>query len=233
MKDIRADSKYQLTSILRGIDISVPPRNEGRKTKLETWSVCRLLATLAKHGEIVYPMELTKRERPDFLLKTGARRIGIEITEAINQEYAKATTLPEANADGAIIDPSLFKWGTPPRKLPDLRSIVSRRKLTGPGWEGSSVEIEYADAIFDIATSKTEKLRSPGFEKFTENWLAVYCNIVLPILELEVANLFFREKVMNYWSDNSFSRVLVEKGQTIISYSRDRTDIMDLVNLWQ
>jgi hypothetical protein len=68
MKSISADSKDQLTSILRGIDISVPPRKEGRKTPhLETWSICHLLATLAQCNEIVYPMELTKRERPDFL----------------------------------------------------------------------------------------------------------------------------------------------------------------------
>lgn len=233
MKDIKANSSEELLSILRDIDIRVPLRNEGRTTEhCENWSVCRLLATLAKHNEIDFPIQLTKRERPDFLLKAGDCQIGVEVTEAVNPEYAKAVTLSEADADGAIIDPSLFKWRTPSRKLTDLRSIVSRKKLTGPGWEGSSVEIEYADAILDVMMSKTEKLRSQGFNRFTENWLAVYCNITLPALELEEANLFFVEKAMNYWSNTTFSRVFVEKGGTIISYSRNRADIMDLENLW-
>jgi hypothetical protein len=233
MEDIKANNSEELLTILRNIDIRVPPRNEGRTTEhRQAWSICRLLPTLAKHNKIGFPMQLTKRERPDFLLKTGDCQVGVEVTEAVNPEYAKAVTLPEADADGAIIDPSLFKWRTPSRRLTDLRSIVSQKKLTGPGWEGNSVEVEYADAILEVIMSKTEKLRSQGFDKFTENWLAVYCNITLPCLELEEANLFFVEKAMNYWSDSAFSRVFVEKGEAIISYSRDRTEVMDLENLW-
>ncbi|MDA8089881.1 MAG: hypothetical protein M0Z61_06635 [Nitrospiraceae bacterium] len=235
MKDIKADNNTELLAILKNIDISVPPRNEGRTTEhCETWSICRLLATLMKHNRIGFPIQLIKRERPDYLLKAGNRHIGIEITEAINEEHAKATTLPEANEDGAIIDPSLFKWGTPPRKLTDLRSIVSRKKLTGPGWEGSTVESEYADAIFDVITRKTKKLRARTFDRFTENWLAIYCNITLPILEINEANEFFAEKASNYWLEkDSFSEVFVEKGENIISYTRDRVEIMPLVDLWR
>jgi hypothetical protein len=234
MKDIKAENSAELLRILKNVDISVPPRDEGRTTEhCETWSICRLLATLTKHNRIGFPMQLTKRERPDFLLKTGDRYIGIELTEAINEEYAKATTLPQANEDGAIFDPSLFKWGTPPRKLRDLHSIVSRKKLTGPGWEGNSVEGEYADAIFNVITSKTEKLRQQDFDKFIENWLAIYCNITLPALELDEANLFFTGKAVDYWSEGGFSEVFVEKGEIVVSYSRDRTEVMWLEDLWR
>jgi hypothetical protein len=177
MKDIIAFNSTELFSILENADISTPPRNKGRTTAhCETWSICRLLATLAKHERLDFPIRLKKRERPDFLLVSGNRHIGIEVTEAINPEYAKATTLPEADIVGSIIDPSLFKWGTPPRKLHELRSIVSRKKLTGPGWEGKSVEREYAKAVSDVITVKMEKLNKTGFEIFAENWLAIYCN---------------------------------------------------------
>lgn len=234
MKDIKANNNEELLSVLRNIDIRVPPRNEGRTTEhCETWSICRLLATLVKHSKIGFPMQLTKRERPDFLLKSEGRYIGIEVTEAVNPEYAKAATLPEADAEGAIIDPSLFKWGTPQRNLHDLRSIVSRKKLTGPGWEGNSVESEYADAILHVITVKTEKLQAQDFEKFTDNWLAVYCNITLPALELELANLYFVERAVNYWSESGFSKVFVEEGDAIISYSSDRAEVMELENLWR
>ena len=234
MKDVRANNRGELFRLLESIDIRVPPRNKGRTTEhCETWSICRLLATLAKHDKIDYPIQLTKRERPDFLLMAGERCIGIEVTEVINQEYAKATTLPEADTDGSVIDPSLFKWGTPPRKLHDLRSIVCRKKLTGPGWEGTSVESEYADAIFNVITLKTEKLQTQSFEKFAENWLAVYCNITLPVLDLDDANQFFMEKAVNYWTEDGFSGVFVEEGESIIGYSRDRTEVMQLTNLWR
>ncbi len=234
MKDIKALNSTELLNILRNADIRVPPRNEGRTTDhCETWSICRLLATLAKHNMLNFPIRLTKRERPDFLLVTGERHIGIEVTEAINPEYAKATTLPEADFEGTVIDPSLFKWGSTPRKLHELRSIVSRKKLTGPGWEGMSVESEYAEAILDVIDLKTEKLQATGFERFPENWLAVYCNVMLPALELEDANQFFVKRAVNYWKEDGFSAVFVEKGESIILYSRNRTEVMQLMNLWR
>ncbi len=234
MKDIRTGTSGELFKILAGIDIRVPPRSEGRTTEhCETWSICRLLATLAKHKILEFPIQLIKRERPDFLLVTGERRIGIEVTEAVNSEYARATTLPEADIEGAIIDPSLFKWGTRRRKLNELRSIVSQKELTGPGWEGTSVESEYAEAIFDVINLKTKKLHTNGFEKFDENWLAVYCNIMLPALELKAANKFFVEGTINYWQENGFSAVFVEEGENIISYSRYRIEVMRLNNLWR
>ncbi len=233
MKDIKANEQAELLSILSETDIIVPDRTEGRETEhCERWSICRLLATLATHNRLAFPVELAKRERPDFLLKTGDRHVGMEVTEVINPDYAKATTLPEANVDATIIDPSLFKWGTPKRFLGDLRSIVSKRKLTGPGWEGSSVEIEYANAILDVMSSKTEKLRSQTFDKFPENWLIIYCNLTLPFLDLEEANQFFQEKAENYWTKDAFSMVFVEKGEKIICYSQDVSEPMDLVNLW-
>jgi hypothetical protein len=234
MKDIKANNSAELFKLLQSTDISVPPRNKGRTTEhCEIWSICRLLATLAKHNRIGFPIQLTKRERPDFLLIAGDRFIGVEITEAVNQEYAKATTLPDADTEGAVIDPSLFKWGTSPRNLQDLRSIVSRKKLTGPGWEGTSVESEYAEAIFDIITLKTEKLQAPSFDKFSENWLAIYCNITLPVLDLDDANQFFKQISSKYWKEDGFSGVFVEEGENISSYSRDRTEVLQLMNLWR
>jgi len=233
MKDVVADNSEELLSILGNIDISVPPRKEGRTTDhCETWSICRLLATLAKHERLYFPVRLAKREKPDFLLVSGDQHIGIEVTEAINPDYAKATTLPEANIEGATIDPSLFKWGAPPRKLHELRTIVARKKLTGPGWESTSVESEYAEAIFDVITVKTEKLQATGFDRFAENWLAIYCNITLPALELEDANEFFAEKASDYWRHGGFSAVFVEEGENIIWYSREGTEVLRLVDLW-
>lgn len=184
------------------------------------------------NDRICFPLQLIKRERPDFLLKAGSLNIGIEITEAINEEYAKAVTLPEAASDDAIIDSSLFKWGTTRRKLEDLRFIISQKKPTGPGWDGNSVEKEYAAAILDIIDFKTQKLQKLGFDRFDKNWLDIYCNIMLPLLNLYEANELFVKNATNYWSKNGFSDVFVEKGDSIIWYSSEGTQILPLADLW-
>jgi hypothetical protein len=201
MKDIKAINQANLLSALKDIDIRVPPRKQGRTTEHgERWSICRLLATLAKNDFLAYPLEFIKRPKrqpPDFSLRNGHLDIGIEVTEAINEDYAKATTLPEADERGAVIDPSLFKWGSSRKKLHELRTIVKQRKLTGPGWEGNSVEIEYANAIIEKTLAKT-KLLNKHYEKFLENWLLIYCNLTIPMLDIKEANQIFTEKAAGY-----------------------------------
>ncbi len=233
MKSIKANNKKELFSILSGTEISVPARTEGRETEhCERWSICRFLATLATHKDIEFPVELLKRERPDFLLMQGGQCIGIEVTEITNSDYAKATTLPEANDEGSIIDPSLFKWNTPKRSLNELREIVSKKKLIGPGWEGDSVEMEYADAIYDVMSNKTVKLRSKTFDKFSDNWLLIYCNLTLPFLDIEKANRYFENRAESYWANDSFSNIYVERNDIFVCYSELGTDCIELVNLW-
>ena len=75
------------------------------------------------------PLRLRKRESPDFLLETmtneniefasgnlqsqqGRRRdclnIGIEVTEAVVQDYAKAEASPEVNKLGVLVSTREF-----------------------------------------------------------------------------------------------------------------------------
>ena len=179
----------------------------------------------------VFFIKRPTHQPPDFFLRSGNLDIGVEVTEAVNEDYAKATTLPEANKHGAIIDPSLFKLGTSKKTLTELRSIVTRKKLTGPGWEGSSVEIEYANAILDKTLAKTKLLKT-HYDKFTENWLLIYCNLTLPMLDVVEANQILTEKAIGYWSDDSFSKVFVEKNQNIHIYSRDLVKTLSLFDAW-
>ena len=232
MKDIKADNSMELFSILKSIDITAPPRNEGRTTEhCETWSICRLLATLTRYDKLTFPIQLINRERPDFLLVAGGCHIGIELTDAVNQDYAKATTLPEANREGSIIDSDLFKRNSPTRDIQELRSIASEKKLTGPGWEGIDAEREYAEIIFDVINRKTKKFLKSGFEKFQKNWLAVYCDLGLPDLNVEDANQFFVEASINYWEKDGFNAVFVEKRENTILYSRDTPEVMQIESL--
>ena len=231
--NIEAQSKNELLKLLSGSDISVLPRNAGRTNdQVERWVMYRALSTLCANDQLDYPLSLTKRERPDFLLVSAGNMIGCEITEAINGEYLKAKSLPEAQNDTSIVDVSKFKWGTPERTLDELRIIASKDKLTGPGWAGNSVEVEFANIVSDVAVRKTERLNKEGFERFLNNSLLIYCNQTLPILDVEEGSEICHNQLSQYWSEDTFDRILVEKGDRIIAFTPEYYRIYRLNNLW-
>jgi len=234
MGEIYAIDLNNLINRLISIDITVPPIDEGRtREHCERWNVCRLLASIANDLSSEFPIRITKIERPDFLLRTRQREIGIEITEVIQPDYARARVLPEARSGGSIIDPSLFKWGAPRKSLRELREIVSRKELTGPGWEGDEVEVEWSKAIFDSIGKKTDKLNSQGFQKFTENWLSVYDNANSFAVDIDKSTSLLINALKDYWSTSSFHRIYVETGKFIVSISEIEALKLPLNDLWK
>ena len=232
MLSILAQKEEDLLRQLALIDISVPPIDQGRTTEhCEKWSICRLLSTLTKYQGLEFPIKLTKRERPDFCLHTGQRQIGIEFTEAIQADYARARVLPEANSDESIIDPSLFKWGVPKKSLAELRSIASKTKLTGPGWIGNEMEDEWSVAISDVSRRKTSKLNSQGFSKFDKSWLLIYDNLDSGNIDLSCAYLV--KELVDYWSENSFDKIFVETGNFVIELQDGKFAKLKLNDVWK
>ncbi len=196
----------------------------------------RLLSTLATHNLLRFPVHLEKRERPDYRLATDNSLIGCEITEAINEEYVRAQSLPEAGQGNSlkksVTDPSLFKWGQKRRSLKELRKIVSRDKLTGSGWVGNCAEHEYAQIICDVVQRKTYKMHKVGYELFDKNWLLIYCNQPLPKLDVQESSKLCSEKLSSYWNANAFDAIFVEEGGYIVRYAEQGFHIMQLNDLW-
>jgi hypothetical protein len=77
-------------------------------------------------------LRIIKRERPDFEVVCGTDAIGIEFTEANQQDYIEATMLPEAQGEVCTVDRSLFRVGERKSKAKQRR-IASQSGLTGPG----------------------------------------------------------------------------------------------------
>ena len=99
----------ELFAALRSIDISVPLRTEGRTTHhAEVWTVCRLLSTLAQAQRLSFPMSLRHRDRPDFLIAAGATKVGVEVTEAISEQYAAYSALAEREFPDTLLEPGIF-----------------------------------------------------------------------------------------------------------------------------
>lgn len=234
MINISAQTKEILFQQLALIDISVPPIDEGRTTEhCERWSICRLMATIFIDQDFKFPIKLVKRERPDFCLHTGPNQIGIEVTEAIQPDYARARVLPEAGLDESILDPSLFKWGSPKKSLKELRSIASEKKLTGPGWDGEEIEVEWSTAIFDTIKKKSAKLISKGFKKYKENWLSIYDNANSFAIDIDISISIIAKELSKYWSNESFDKIYVETGKLIIEISNGTVKKIPLNDLWK
>ena len=232
--NFEAQSEYELLSVLSEADISVLPRGAGRTNdQIEKWVMFRALSTLCANGLLEYPLRLIKRESPDFLLVCADKAIGCEITEAVNGEYLKAKSLPEANKERSIVDASKFKWGTPKRSLDDLRKIASKDILTGPGWTGNSVEVEFAKLVFDVTIRKTTTLNKTGFNNFPSNYLLIYCNQPLPILDIVEGSSICHKQLASYWSDITFDQILVEKGNNIVVFTSTHYRVYKSNNLWK
>ena len=233
MEDISANSAAELTKALRAIDISLPPRTEGRTAEdCERWSICRFLSTLNGTANVNFPVRVAKRERPDFQVCSGGRTWGVEVTEAIPTDYARASALLKRESADALPDISLFKYGDT-KTLEEIRSILAQKELTGDGWAGDSAERELADALRSVTESKTVKLRKREFEKYSRNLLLVYDNMPLPHLDHDAVAVRCAERLIDYWAGElTFDEVVVESGNTMFFFGPSQVRKVEIVDLW-
>lgn len=239
--NIEVDTHDELLEFLKNTDISVPERGEKRKTEhTEIWSICRLLATLEK-GCFSYPLKIKYIDKPDFRLHEingNQHSFGIEFTEAIPEDYAKALVMRNKEYPDAIVDMSLFKWGMKKKTTQEIRDILkeSTKRLTGPGWVGDKPEKEWAKAIEETVGSKTEKLNKNGFEKLDHNWLLIYDNLPLPNPDIDEAISFLRQPILHYWKSENpshrFETVFVETGRQIICMEESGFVEKPINDLW-
>lgn len=233
MGDIYACSKDELEVVLRSVDIAVPPRTEGRTTEdCERWSICRLLSTLNDGSVLSFPLRLTKREKPDFQVCLGQEIWGIEVTEAIPADYAKASALAEKENPNALIEISLFKFGDA-KSLDEIRQIINQAKLIGDGWAGDAAERELAEAIRCVVESKTRKLRASTFDKYPQNVLVIYDNMPLPHLDHDSIVVHCADQLKDYWSQQLvFDVIYIESRDTIFQITSNGVRKLKVNDIW-
>lgn len=233
MDDIYVCSKDELEVALRAIDIAVPPRTKGRTTEdCERWSICRLLSTLNDGSVLSFPLRVTKRDKPDFQVCLGQKAWGIEVTEAIPSDYAKASALAEKENPNALIDISLFKFGKA-KSLEEIRRIINQVKLTGDGWAGDTAERELAKAIRSVVESKIKKLRALTFDKYPQNILMIYDNMPLPHCDHDIIALHCADQLKDYWYEQLvFDVIYVESRDTIFQITSNGVRKLKINDIW-
>lgn len=223
-----------LVALLRKIDISVPARTDGRTTDhTETWTISRLLSTLTKYGLLEFPLSVTHRDRPDTLVHYKDRKIGVEITEAISQQYAAYCALAEREFPEMFLEPAHFRWGAPTISTDDMRGLLRQSRLSSEGWVGDLPEQEWALFIQSVVDTKLAKLARPDFAKFDYNWLAIYDNLPLPNIHLSKAIGYLLPLIQEQWGRRpSFDALFVERGPAIARITTSGAELFTLDDLW-
>lgn len=224
-----------LLAALRRIDISVPARTDGRTTDhTETWTISRLLSTLTKCSLLEFPLSVTHRDRPDSLILSNDREIGVEITEAISQQYAAYCALAEREFPEVFLEPAHFRWGAPVMTVNDMRNLLRHSQLSSDGWAGDRPEQEWALFIQSVVDSKLAKLARPDFAKYGQNWLAIYDNLPLPNINLSKAIAYLQPLLHDRWGKTpSFDTLFVEHGPVIARITASGVDHLALNDLWE
>jgi len=223
-----------LRDLLRSIDITVPQRTEGRKTAhTERWVICRLLSTLDKHGRLAFPLSVTHRDRPDFLVLQSLLQVGVEVTEAISEQYAAFSAIAEREFPEVLLDPGHFRWDSPHKTVEEMREILRQGVLTAPPWVGDRPEEEWALYMESVVRTKLEKLKRLDFMKYTESWLAIYNNLPIPNVHLQRASQRLLPKIADVWEGTpTFDRIYIEHGPVILEVRKGDTAHLTLEDLW-
>lgn len=233
MTNLSARTAVDLLKQLSAVDISVPLRDSGRTTEhCERWSICRFLTTYASSPLIHYPIQLEKRERPDFVLHLPSIDIGIEITEAVPPDWAWA----DARRDKLESDKVIFLHRFLPNDVKRKRVEIDKIALGetwGSAWVGDSPEREWADAMMHFALRKAKKLVEPGFDRFSADWLLIYDNWPLPFIDQQKAASYFFQKLLSLDAPLPFKRVFVECEKTIWQFHEHNYAPQPIYDVWQ
>jgi hypothetical protein len=228
-------NRDDLFSALRGTDISVPPRNEGRTTAhRETYNICHLLSTLARVDELTFPISARQQDRPDVLISTGNTEIGIEITEAIPQQFAAFCAFVNREYPGHWLPAIHFPWDAPHLTDYDkVRELLRKRAVACSGWMADEPEREWADFILSVIDRKLKSLAEPDFGKHDRNWLSICDNLPLPMVHLAQAVIILRPLLRDRWFCHpGFDAVFVEHGSEIVKLTATQSTRFCVNNLW-
>ncbi len=217
---IDANTKSELDASIQDLDSIAPQRTDSNKEGREQWLVHKLLQALQERGCVEAPLRLCKRESPDFLLETmtneniefasgnlgsqqggghGSLTIGIEVTEAVVQDYAKVMASPEVNELGVLVSPREF-------------------------YVGDMAEKEFA-ALIDRAVCRKQRKLSGNYDKFDRNWLLVKFRGLAPAgisdKDIKRALELTSGRLSKYWGEGTmFDAVFVLLGNHLLLFNK-------------
>ncbi len=160
-------------------------------------------------------------------------QVGVEVTEAISEQYAAFSAIAEREFPEVLLDPGHFRWDSPHKTVEEMREILRQGVLTAPPWVGDRPEEEWALYMESVVRTKLEKLKRLDFMKYTESWLAIYNNLPIPNVHLQRASQRLLPKIADVWEGTpTFDRIYIEHGPVILEVRKGDTAHLTLEDLW-
>lgn len=236
-KEYFFSNKENFQKEILNIDTSVPKRSEGRKTEhTEKYSIVSFLKEFQNKNILTFPFTLIHRDKPDFSIKTSVNTLGIEFTESIPEQLARAQFLLEKHFVGfAGLEPEFFGRNAPERTDSEILEILrkSQKRLVGKGYVGKSVEERWVLGIQGCITNKTMKLNNPDFDEFNYNYLLIYDNQTKPMLDKNYVSLKLFPFLKKYWDEKnklSFDKIFIDSINSFLVIKKGITPIINIVN---
>ena len=133
---LSAESEEHLRDALAAMDVRVQRRGQGRtKVQTERFSIAHLMSSLPQ-SYLDFPLTLEHGDRPDFVLCMPTVWVGIEITEAVPENEARATVMRQSGIGPNVHMLRRARPGEPPRSNETLRDEIEGDRSSEP-WMGN------------------------------------------------------------------------------------------------
>jgi hypothetical protein len=135
----------------------------------EAYQAQQLLRLLDNSDGLELPVCVDHRDKPDFLLSTRSRRIGLETSSFTDEEVMRADHLHHTRYPQAFITTTGLRDGVRRRSNDEIAETML--SWDSP-WEDIADGAEHVvRKIFESIRLKQQKFYSAAFDKFDENWL--------------------------------------------------------------
>ena len=135
----------------------------------EIYQAQQLLRLIDNTDGLELPVCVEHRDKPDFILSTHSRRIGLETSSFTDEEVMRANHLHFTRFPHTFITTTGLRDGTNRRSSQEIAETVL---AWDSRWEDSIEGAEHVSRkIFERIRLKRQKFQSPDFDKFEENWL--------------------------------------------------------------
>lgn len=229
-------SKENFIDDVSVIDINVPLRsNERKTTHTEKYSIVSFLKEFYDCDNFLFPFTLLHQDKPDFLITSDLNKIGIEFTESIPEQLAKAEYLREKHFEGySVIEPEFFGWDAPDRTEAEILEILNKSqiRLIGQGFCGKSIEERWMLGIKGCISNKTVKLNKEGFNKYKYNWLLIYDNQTRAFLDKEYVTSNLNPFLTNYWGSKphyKYDKIFIDSGSVFYVFNASENQVSKII----
>jgi hypothetical protein len=148
---------------------SLPPADKQKAE--EAYVLSRLLDCEAENSLVDFPLNISCDEKPDFLLTSAGRVIGLEVTRFEAEQLATAESIRRKNNTGMPISP--FDFRSPRRTNTDLQKAMQWPQVGLSHWSRLPDKWKpHGEEFADMVRAKITKISEPEL-KVPDNWLLV------------------------------------------------------------